>query len=48
MERGFACETNNDAESIKHKAVIFHYSKSYGSLKLQTKFKVKLNMGDLT
>ena len=28
--------------------VIFHYSKNYDSLTLQTKFKVILNMGDLT
>ena len=31
-----------------HKASIIHYFKNYGSLTLQTKFKVELNMGDLT
>ena len=30
-----------------HKAFIFHYSKNYGSLIYETKFKVELNIVDL-
>ena len=47
FERGFAWETNNDANSIKHEASFLHDSKNYDSLTLQTKLKVKLNMDDL-
>ena len=40
-------ETINDAWIIYHKASIFHYSKNYGYLTLETKFKVEINLGDL-
>ena len=46
FERGSACETNTDAWNISHMASIFHYFKIYGSLTLETKFTIELNMGD--
>ena len=43
FKRGAACETKMYLKSIYHKASIFHNSKKYSSLTLETKF-----MGDLT
>ena len=42
FERGSACQTNNDAQSISHKASIFHYSKKI-TLVWHFKPSLKLN-----
>ena len=47
FEKVSACETNNDAFSISHKASIFHYSENCGILALEIKFTIELSMGDL-
>ena len=47
LEFRYSCKCLPGIKRVYPKASIFHYSKNYGSLTLETKLKVEVKMADL-